>query len=241
MVTGARRGIGRAVAERFLAAGWRAALNDIHRAELVATVSALGAGASAHPCDVSDAAAVSRMVDDVIDRHGRVDALVNNAGIIRFAPLLSQSTDDFAQLLAVNLVGAMSCTQAVARHWIDAGASGAVVMISSVSGTRSRRGHGAYGASKAGLDRLAAVAALELGEFGIRVNSVVPGGPIRTEFVEEALGEAVDGRASGRVPLGRLGDASEVAEVVFFLASYASSYVNGACVAVDGGAGQHGL
>lgn len=240
-MTGARRGIGRAVAERFRADGWRTAINDLDSVGLERTASELGSGATAHPCDVSDARAVEYMVQEVIARHGRIDALVNNAGVIRFGSFLHERPRDFARLLAVNLIGAMSCTQAVARHWIGTGVAGAVVMVSSVSGARARVGHAAYGASKAGLERLASVAALELGEYGIRVNCVVPGGPIRTEFVEETLGGALGDRVPGRVPLGRMGDASEVAEVVFFLASSAASYVTGASLAVDGGIGQGGL
>lgn len=240
LVTGARRGIGRAVAQRFLAGGWRVAINDIHAEDLETTARELGE-VSAHPCDVSDPGAVDSMMQEVLARHSRIDALVNNAGVIRFESFLAQRQRDFVEMLGVNLIGPLLCTQAAARHWIAGGLRGSVVMVSSMSAEVARAGHAAYGASKAALERLASVAALELGAYGIRVNCVVPGGPIWTEFVEQQSGSTGEDRLAGRAPLGRVGEPADVAEVVYFLAGREASFVTGANVRVDGGRSLGGL
>lgn len=239
LVTGARRGIGRAIAERFVADGWAVALNDIDESalgETVASISAAGGEISAHPGDVSQRHQVDRLVEEVIERHGGLDALVANAGVIRFAPFTDYPVADFEETLRVNLVGAFHCAQAVARAWIERGVPGAIVMVSSASARQARPGHAAYGSSKAGLEMLARVAAMELAPYDIRVNCVAPGGPILTEFVAP-LAEAPgwDERIQAVVPMGRTGAPEEVAEVVRFLAGSGSSYVTGAVVPVDGG------
>jgi NAD(P)-dependent dehydrogenase (short-subunit alcohol dehydrogenase family) len=232
LITGARRGIGRAVAARLLRGGWSVALNDLNVNELQLAQETLGAAkVTIHPADVSQRSQVEAMVDDVCRAHGHLDLLVNNAAVITFAPFLDYLPDDFERTMGVNVIGAFYCTQAVARRWVAAGRPGVVVMISSVSGHQARSGHAAYGASKAGLEQLMKTAAMELAPHGIRVNAVAPGGPILTESVEE---RSVDG-AQIVVPLGRLGRPEEVAEVVCFLASAEASYITGAVVTVDGG------
>jgi NAD(P)-dependent dehydrogenase (short-subunit alcohol dehydrogenase family) len=239
LITGGRRGIGRAIAEKFVEGGWAVALNDLEDTGLSETVAEVGAGGppvTYHPADIGTPEAAEYLVDEVIARHGRLDALVNNAAVIRFAPLVDTDPADFDDALRVNLLGAFSCTQAAARRWVSQGRRGSVVMVSSVSAFQARPGHAAYGASKAGVEMLTKVAALELGPLGIRVNAVAPGGPILTEFVEPiAKGPGFEARVNATVPLGRMGEPHEVANVVFFLAGEEASYVNGATVTVDGG------
>lgn len=239
LVTGGRRGIGRAVAERFLAEGWAVALNDIDEAGLVSTVGALasdGSKVSSHPADVGDRGQVEAMIAGVYETHGRLDALVANAGVIRFDPLVEYEPSDFEASLRVNLTGVFHCTQVVARRWIADQTPGSIVIISSVSAQQARSGHGAYGASKAGAEMLARVEAMELAPHGIRVNCVAPGGPIMTEFVApRAESPGFEDRVRATVPLGRVGEPEEVASVVHFLTGDGASYMTGAVVVVDGG------
>jgi len=239
LVTGARRGIGRAVAERFLAESWHVALNDIEASELANTANDLGGPTgpvTAHPGDVSDADAARSLVREVVSSHGRLNALVNNAATIRFAPFVDSTEADLEASLSTNASGAFFCTQAAARHWIETAVPGAVVMVSSVSAHQARPGHAAYGASKAAMEMIAKVAALELAEHGIRVNCVAPGGPILTEFVAPlAARPGFEERVRAAVPMGRTGSPEEVADVVFYLVSEQASYVTGATIVVDGG------
>jgi NAD(P)-dependent dehydrogenase (short-subunit alcohol dehydrogenase family) len=239
LVTGGRRGIGRAIAERFAATGWRVALNDLEADDLARTVEELsttGIAVTAHPADVSDAAQANAMVAEVTDVHGRLDVLVNNAATIRFGPFLDFDQNDLAASLATNAAGAFYCTQAAARHWLDNDSDGSVVMVSSVSAHQARPGHAAYAASKAAMEMIARVAALELGRHRIRVNCVAPGGPILTEFVAPyASGPGFDAAVEANVPLGRTGTPEEVADAVYFVATDHGSFITGATVVVDGG------
>jgi NAD(P)-dependent dehydrogenase (short-subunit alcohol dehydrogenase family) len=239
LVTGGRRGIGRAVAERFLAEDWSVALNDIEERDLLVTTTELSSGmnlVSAYPADVGDREQVEAMIRDVYEHHGRLDALVNNAGTMRFAPFTEYPATDFEATVRTNLLGTFHCTQVVAARWIAAGVPGAIVNVSSVSGRQARPGHVAYGASKAGVELLTKVTAMELAPYGIRVNCVTPGGPIMTEFVAPLAESSGFGeRIGATVPMGRAGDPEEVAGVVHFLTTKEASYMTGAVVVVDGG------
>jgi len=238
LVTGAMRGIGRAVAERFLDEGWQVALNDVDDG-LGSTFESLlekGPLVSAHKADVGDRLAVERMFEEVIDEHGRIDVLVNNAGAIVFGPFLEYDPSDFELSVRTNLLGTFHCSQAAATRWVGAGQGGSIVNVSSVSGRQARPGHLAYGASKAGVEMLTKVSALELGPHRIRVNCVAPGGPILTEFVQPfSERPGFEERVRTTVPMQRPGEPEEVAGVVYFLTTPDASYMTGSVVVVDGG------
>ena len=176
LVTGAARGIGLATAKRFLAEGWRVALLDIERDLLNGAVAGLARPDTtlALHCDVSNAAGVAAAMEAVQKRFGRLDALVNNAGIAVFAPLLETSDADWSRILEVNLTGPFLCTKAAAPLLREHG-GGAIVNITSISGLRASTLRSAYGTSKAGLAHLTKQLAVELASLGIRVNAVAPG------------------------------------------------------------------
>ena len=235
LVTGAARGIGLAVAKRFLAENWCVALLDIERELLHGALAALARPdpALALHSDVSDAAAVATAVDAVSKRFGRLDALVNNAGIALFAPLLETTEQDWSRVLAVNLTGPFLCTKAAVPLMREHG-GGAVVNITSISAVRASTLRSAYGTSKAALAHLTKQLAVELASFGIRVNGVAPGP------VETAMAKAVhtpENRADyhDAIPLNRYGLEEELADAVFFLCSNRASYITGQTLAVDGG------
>jgi NAD(P)-dependent dehydrogenase (short-subunit alcohol dehydrogenase family) len=184
LVTGAARGIGLAVAKRFLAEGWRVALLDIEAELLWKSVEALadaGNTLGLH-CDVSDARAVASAGAEIERRFGRLDALVNNAGIAVFAPLLETSDDDWSRVLEVNLTGPFLCTKAAVPLMREHG-GGAIVNITSISAVRASTLRSAYGTSKAGLAHLTKQLAVELASLGIRVNGVAPG-PVETAMAK---------------------------------------------------------
>ena len=235
LVTGAARGIGLAVARRFLADGWRVALLDIESALLHGAVDALS-----HPdctmalhCDVSDAAAVTDAVAKVGARFGRLDALVNNAGIAVFAPLLETSDADWKRVLEVNLTGPFLCTKAAAPLMREHG-GGAIVNITSISAVRASTLRSAYGTSKAGLAHLTKQLAVELASLGIRVNGVAPG-PVETAMAKQVHTPEIRADYHDAIPLNRYGLEEELAEAVFFLCSDRASYITGQILAVDGG------
>ena len=235
LVTGAARGIGLATASRFLAEGWRVALLDIDAETLAATHErlALPDDTMAVACDVAEPDQVTAAVEAVAARFGRIDALVNNAGIADFRPILETDYATWSRILAVNLTGPFLCTQACAPVML-AGGGGAVVNIASISGFRASTLRVAYGTSKAGLMQLTRQQAAELGEMGIRVNAVAPG-PVDTAMARKVHTAEIRAEYRQAIPLGRYGTEEEIAEVVFFLASDRASYVNGQIVAVDGG------
>jgi NAD(P)-dependent dehydrogenase (short-subunit alcohol dehydrogenase family) len=235
LVTGAARGIGRATAERFLAEGWRVALLDLDEAQLHATMAEIASPdrTLALPCDVSDAAAVLAAVRRVAERFGRLDALVNNAGIAVFKPILETTPEEWARVLAVNLTGPFLCTQAAAPVMAEGG-GGAVVNVTSISGLRASTMRVAYGTSKAGLAHLTKQQAVELGALGIRVNAVAPG-PVDTAMAKAVHTPEIRRDYHDTIPLNRYGLESELAEAIFFLCSDRSGYITGQVLAVDGG------
>jgi NAD(P)-dependent dehydrogenase (short-subunit alcohol dehydrogenase family) len=235
LVTGAARGIGRATAERFLAEGWRVALLDIDEEQLHATVAEIAApdATLALPCDVSDAAAVFAAVRRVAERFGRLDALVNNAGIAVFKPILDTTPEEWARVMAVNLTGPFLCTQAAAPVMAEAG-GGAVVNVTSISGLRASTMRVAYGTSKAGLAHLTKQQAVEFAALGIRVNAVAPG-PVDTAMAKAVHTAEIRRDYHDTIPLGRYGLESELAEAIFFLCGDRAGYITGQVLAVDGG------
>ena len=228
VVTGAARGIGLAIARRFAAEGWRVARLDIDAPELAKTELGL-----AIECDVAIPAQVHASVTRVVAEFGRIDALVNNAGIAVFKPLLEHTWEEWSRVLAVNLSGPFLCTQACAPHMLQAG-SGAVVNIGSISGLRASTLRVAYGTSKAALMHLTKQQAAELGNRGIRVNAVAPG-PVDTAMAKQVHTPDIRADYHDAIPLNRYGTEEEIASAVWFLCSDAGSYVNGQTLAVDGG------
>src|SRR5580692_11377215 len=235
LVTGAARGIGLAVAKRFLAEGWRVALLDIERDLLDGAVGALSDSENtlALHCDVSDVAGVRDAVEAVQRRFGRLDALVNNAGTAVFAPVLETSDQDWNRILAVNLTGPFLCTKAAAPLLREHG-GGAIVNITSISAVRASTLRSAYGTSKAGLAHLTKQLAVELASLGIRVNAVAPG-PVETAMAKAVHTPEIRADYHDAIPLNRYGLEEELAEAVFFLCSDRASYITGQVLAVDGG------
>ena len=235
LVTGAARGIGLATAKRFLAEGWRVALLDIAGERLHNAVAALAEADNtlALECDVSDADAVTAAIAKVNERFGRLDALVNNAGVAVFAPLLETSEADWNRILAVNLTGPFLCTKAAAPLMREHG-GGAIVNITSISAVRASTLRAAYGTSKAGLAHLTKQLAVELASLGIRVNAVAPG-PVETAMAKAVHTAEIRADYHDAIPLNRYGLEEELAEAVFFLCSDRSSYITGQILAVDGG------
>ena len=235
LVTGAARGIGLATAKRFLAEGWCVALLDIDGETLGKSHAALARPDTtlALTCDVADAAGVTRAFAAITQRFGRLDALVNNAGIAIFKPLLETTLADWERTLAVNLTGAFLCTQAAALLMRDNG-GGAIVNITSISGLRASTLRVAYGTSKAALAQLTKQQAAELASLGIRVNAVAPG-PVDTAMAKAVHTPAIRADYHAAIPLNRYGLEEELAEAIFFLCSARASYITGQVLAVDGG------
>ena len=234
-VTGAARGIGLAIAQWFDARDWRVVLIDIDRDELMRSFARWSRPerALALPCDVSDPMQVADAVARAEAAFGRIDALVNNAGVALFKPILQTSFDEWRRVMATNLDGAFLCTQAVAPLMLRAGA-GSVVHIASISGLRASTLRVAYGTSKAALLHLMRQQAAELGAQGIRVNAVAPG-PVDTAMAQQVHTPQIRAGYHAAIPLNRYGTPQEIAEAVGFLCSDAASYVNGQVLAVDGG------
>jgi NAD(P)-dependent dehydrogenase (short-subunit alcohol dehydrogenase family) len=235
LVTGSARGIGLAAAKRFLAEGWRVVLLDIEGELLAQTFKALAAPDTtlAIHCDVSDADAVASAFKQAVQHFGRLDALVNNAGIAIFKPLLETTQADWDRVLAVNLTGPFLCTQAAAPLMRENG-GGAIVNITSISALRASTLRTAYGTSKAGLAHLTKQFAVELATLGIRVNAVAPG-PVDTAMAKAVHTPAIRADYHDTIPLNRYGLEEELAEAIFFLCSERASYITGQMLCVDGG------
>ena len=233
LVTGAGRGIGRAIVERFGGAGAAVAVNDIDGDAAAATAAAIsqrGDTATAVPADVSDSAQVSDMVDAVMAAHGRIDVLVNNAGIVSPTRHFFEADEAWwRRIIDVNLTGHFLVSQPVARIMVKAG-SGSIINMSSGGATRAHRSFTAYDATKGGIEALTRAMALDLGPYNVRVNALVPGS-IDTSGM--TAGErALRGE---NVPLGRIGEPLDMTGAALFLASDDAAYITGETLRVDGG------
>ncbi|MBN1459738.1 MAG: 3-oxoacyl-[acyl-carrier-protein] reductase [Armatimonadetes bacterium] len=236
LITGARRGIGRVIALRLASLG-PVALNDVAagQEELNAVadeIRAAGGTALAVPGDVTEAESVDAVVGKVMAEFGRLDVLVNNAGITRDGLLLRMTDEQWRTVIEVNLTGAFVCTRAAAKIMLRQ-RSGRIVNMASVVGVMGNAGQANYSASKAGLIGLTKSTARELASRGITVNAIAPGfivSPMTDQLSDEAKEKLFSA-----IPLGRLGTAEDVAEAVAFLASPASSYITGQVLKVDGG------
>jgi NAD(P)-dependent dehydrogenase (short-subunit alcohol dehydrogenase family) len=235
LITGAARGIGLATAKRFLDDGWQVALLDVLGDVLRETVKALNRpdDTLAVEADISDAAAIQKAVQQTHARFGRIDALVNNAGIAVFKPLLDVSLAEWQRILAVNLTGPFLLTQAVAPIMRDQG-GGAIVNITSISGLRASTLRVAYGTSKAALAHLTRQQAAELAQYNIRVNAVAPG-PVETAMAKAVHTPEIRADYHDHIPLNRYGLETELANAIHFLCSEQASYITGQELAVDGG------
>ncbi|MFC3677226.1 SDR family NAD(P)-dependent oxidoreductase [Ferrovibrio xuzhouensis] len=241
LVTGAARGLGLATATKFLADGWQVAMLDLLGDTLRAAAQGLGRPEAvlAIETDVTDPAAVQAAVRQVKDRFGRIDALVNNAGIAIFKPILDVTLEDWQRVMAVNLTGPFMMVQAVAPIMRDQG-GGAIVNITSISGLRASTLRVAYGTSKAGLAHLTKQQAAELGEYGIRVNAVAPG-PVDTAMAKAVHTPEIRADYHDHIPLNRYGRESELANAICFLAGSDASYITGQVLCVDGGFDSTGI
>jgi NAD(P)-dependent dehydrogenase (short-subunit alcohol dehydrogenase family) len=233
IVTGAAQGIGEACVRRFARDGAKVVIADLDDARGQALARELQ-GLYVH-CDVGDKAQIDALVAATLRAHGRIDVLVNNAGIFKAADFLDVTEADFDAVLRVNVKGAFLAGQAVAREMAKAG-RGAIVNMSSVNGTLAIPDIASYNVSKGGINQLTRVMALALADKGIRVNAVAPG-TIATELAAKAVltSDEAKRRIMSRTPVKRLGEPWEVADVVAWLASDAASYVTGEIVVVDGG------
>jgi 3-oxoacyl-[acyl-carrier protein] reductase len=244
IVTGAAAGIGRATARRFAEEGCRVAAWDVNEAAaeaLAAELRAAGGQALARRVDVTRAAAVDEAVSEVVARLGRVDVLVNNAGIVRDAQLVKwkdgavaslMSDDVFDAVIAVNLKGVFLCARAVAPHMIRQG-SGVILNASSVVGLYGNFGQTNYAATKAAVVNMTRTWSRELGRYGIRVNAVAPGF-VGTEILRAMPQKVLDAMV-GHTPIGRMGEPEDLAEAYVWLASERASFVHGTTLSVDGG------
>jgi 3-oxoacyl-[acyl-carrier protein] reductase len=235
LVTGASRGIGRAIAEALAAAGAAVVLGARDEAKLAQAVDAIvsaGGRASAVPLDVCHRESVEAALAAVLQRHGRIDGLVNNAGITRDNLLLRMKAEEWEAVLATNLTGVYHCTQAALRPMLKQ-RSGRIVNVTSVVGITGNAGQANYAASKAGVIGFTKSIAREVASRAITVNAVAPGF-IDTEMTAAMTDKAKDAVASS-IPMGRVGKPEDVAGAALFLLSDAAAYVTGQVLGVDGG------
>ncbi len=234
VVTGGLSGIGAAIALRLSAEGARVVAADLSvQDQMLQNGAAAHDGVEPAPLDVTDEASVASCFAAVMAQHGRLDILVNSAGIGRDIPFLDTSAAEFDRLIAVNLRGTFLVGQAAARHMMQSG-GGAIVNIASVSGLRGNRGRAAYGASKGGVVTLSQVMAVELAQHVIRVNAIAPG-PIETPLVAALHTETIRQDWLRQMPMRRYGTPEEIAGVAAFLCSDDSSFITGHVLAADGG------
>ena len=240
IVTGGAAGIGKATAERFAEEGATVIICDLNEEQGQKTAEAIGPAATFVRVNVADRQAVGEFVDGVVAKYGRVDVLVNNAGVLRDGTLVKvkdgvlvkqMSEADFDLVISVNLKGVFNCTQAVAPHMIRQ-KSGVILNASSIVGLDGNFGQTNYVATKSAVIGMTKVWARELGRSGIRVNAVAPGFT-STEMIASMPENILDGMKA-RVPLGRLGEPRDIANAYLFLASDEAGYISGEVLRVDG-------
>ncbi|QBD80530.1 SDR family oxidoreductase [Ktedonosporobacter rubrisoli] len=240
-VTGAGRGIGAATALRMAEEGARVALADIDSEgsqQVIEEIDRLGSQGLVFPCDVTSQAAVQAAIDETAQRFGRLDILVNNAGVIRDNMLFKLSEEDWDTVMAVHLKGAFLCSRAAQSHMVKQG-YGRIISLSSTSAL-GNRGQANYAAVKAGIQGFTRTLAIELGKFGITANAVAPGYIVTEMTRASARRQGLDpeqaiAEAAKRIPVGRVGQPRDVANVICFLASDEASFVNGQIIYVAGG------
>ena len=235
IVTGASRGIGKAIALELGKAGAQVACVARNQEKLQATVDQIqesGGTAAVYLCDVTESSAVTQVIEDVIENWGQLDILVNNAGITRDTLIPRMSDEDWDSVLTVNLRSVFLFTRSVSMPMMRR-RSGRIINISSVSGIMGNPGQANYSASKAGIIGMTQTVARELASRKVTVNAICPGF-IATEMTE-ALGPAVQEEVKKRVPARRLGQAEEIADAVLYLASQSAAYITGQVLTVDGG------
>jgi glucose 1-dehydrogenase len=239
IVTGAARGIGLAIAERYVAEGARVVIADVDAAAGEAAARAIGAQARFIATDVGDARQAEHVVAETCRAFGDVDILVNNAGIIHGAEFLDLAEADFDRVLRVNLKGAFLVGQAAARRMVaqvKAGKlPGTIINMSSINAVVAIPNHTPYCVSKGGIDQLTKVMALALAPHGIRANAIGPGSIMTDILKAVATDKEAMRRIMARTPLGRIGDTVEIASIAVFLASSDASYVSGQTIYADGG------
>ena len=240
IVTGAAQGIGRGVALKAASLGARLTLVDINGDGARETAELIGGGADVHVGSVADAGFVQGMVEAVVEKHGTINGLFNNAGIIRTAMIHKMSLADWQAVIDVNLSGVFYCLQAVGRHMMERAEAGEVasrriVNVSSIAGRRGTIGQINYGAAKSGVLGITMSAAREWARFGIGVNSVCFGA-VETPMTEVIRSPKFIERTMAGIPMGRIAQPAEVAEPCCFLLSDAASYITGQHLNVDGGA-----
>ncbi len=235
VVTGAARGIGRAIAERLAGEGADVVVCDLQAewlADTVAAVQGLGRKALPLAVDVGNGEAVNACVAEVVKVFGKVDIMVNNAGITKDTLLVRMSDDDWDAVLRVNLKGTFLFSRAVAKYMMKQ-RSGAIINIASVIGLIGNAGQCNYAASKAGVIALTKSTAKELASRGVRVNAIAPG--FISSKMTDALSQEVRDQMMANIPLARFGEPSDIAKAVVFLASDEASYVTGQTLSVNGG------
>lgn len=241
LVTGGARGIGLAIARALVAEGAIPVIADVNEAGAEEAVRALGHGrGQALWVDVADHGSVAAMLAAIEAWHGRLDILINNAGIGGNTPFLEITPEEWQRTIAINLTGAFFVAQACAAAMARAGQGGKIINIASLSGQRGGHGRGAYGAAKAGLELLTKVMAVELAEHGINVNNIAPGA-IETEMAKFAHDRATRAAYNYLIPMTRYGTPKEIADAAVFLCSDEARYIHGHTLNVDGGFREAGL
>jgi 2-hydroxycyclohexanecarboxyl-CoA dehydrogenase len=235
-VTGAGRGMGRAIAERLVAEGCRVAVADLDKDSAAETAAALGVGAGAIQVDVCDGAAVAAAVEEAMSVLGPIDVLVNNAGWDRMARFLDTDEALWDRIIAINLKGVLHCAKAVVPGMVER-RTGRIVNISSDAGRVGSSGEAVYSAAKAGIIGFTKTLAREVARHGITVNAVCPG-PTETPMLAEMIGAGNEGLIDAlrrQIPMGRLGRPEDVAGAVAFLASDDAAFITGQTLSVSGG------